>query len=61
MPSPSIAPAANKEINFIGESGGKVVLGNRNGLYDFDPVTGSFSNWRELNKKTGGSGIVSWN
>jgi ligand-binding sensor domain-containing protein/serine phosphatase RsbU (regulator of sigma subunit) len=55
------APAANKEINFIGESGGKVVLGNRNGLYDFDPVTGSFLNWRELNRKTGGSGIVSWN
>jgi ligand-binding sensor domain-containing protein len=53
------APEMNKEVNFIGESEGKVILGNRNGLYDFDPDTGNFSNWRDLNRKTGGSGIVS--
>jgi serine phosphatase RsbU (regulator of sigma subunit)/ligand-binding sensor domain-containing protein len=53
-------PSPYKEINYIGEFDGKVVMGTRNGLYDYNPVTGAFSNFRELNSKTGGSGIVSW-
>lgn len=53
-------PGKDKEISFIGESQGKIVLGTRNGLYDFDPVKGIFSNYRELNRKTGGSGITAW-
>jgi len=54
------SPSPYKEINFIGEYAGKVVMGTRNGLYDYDPGTGSFSNYRDLNRKTGGSGIISW-
>ncbi len=53
-------PSPDKEINFIGESQGKIVMGTRNGLYDFDAATGSFTNFHELNRKTGGSGIISW-
>jgi serine phosphatase RsbU (regulator of sigma subunit)/ligand-binding sensor domain-containing protein len=53
-------PSPYKEINFIGEFAGKIVMGTRNGLYDYDTGTGSFSNFRELNRKTGGSGIISW-
>ncbi len=54
------SPVNDKEINYIGESQGRVLMGTRNGLYDYDPTTGTFSNYRELNKKTGGSGITSW-
>ncbi|MCU0377094.1 MAG: SpoIIE family protein phosphatase [Bacteroidales bacterium] len=53
-------PPLQKEINFIGESQGRVIMGTRNGLFDFDPLTGTFGNFMELNRKTGGSGIVSW-
>ncbi|MRR22061.1 hypothetical protein EG830_03660, partial [bacterium] len=53
-------PEINREITFIGTSGGKVVMGTRSGLYDYDPGTGSFTNYRNLTSKTGGSGIVSW-
>lgn len=53
-------PAANKEISFIGETEGRTVMGTRNGLFDFDPVTGTFSDFRELNRRTGGSGIISY-
>ncbi len=53
-------PEANMEINFIGTIGDQVVMGTRNGLYDFNPGTGSFSNYRPLSGRTGGSGIVSW-
>lgn len=53
-------PSPYKEINFIGEFAGNVVMGTRNGLYDYDPAAGGFSNFRELNGKTGGSGIISW-
>lgn len=53
-------PEADREISFIGTSGGKTVMGTRNGLYDYDRATGSFTNYRHLTGKTGGSGIVSW-
>jgi len=53
-------PPLQKEINFIGESQGRVIMGTRSGLYDFDPSTGTFGGFRELNRQTGGSGIVSW-
>ncbi len=53
-------PETNKEINFIGSIGTRVVMGTRNGLYDFSPLSGSFSDYRPLAGKTGGSGISSW-
>lgn len=53
-------PSFQKEINFIGESQGRVIMGTRNGFYDFDPATGTFGSFSELNRKTGGSGIISW-
>lgn len=53
-------PAAHREINFIGMSGGKTVMGTRNGLYDFNPETGVFANYRPLTARTGGTGIASW-
>ncbi|MDF1558929.1 MAG: SpoIIE family protein phosphatase [Bacteroidales bacterium] len=53
-------PAAHKEINFIGMSGGKRVMGTRNGLYDYNPETGEFENFRPLTARTGGTGIASW-
>jgi serine phosphatase RsbU (regulator of sigma subunit) len=53
-------PETNREINFIGSIGEQVVMGTRNGLYDYNPVSGSFSNYRPLSGRTGGSGIASW-
>ncbi len=53
-------PDANKEINYIGDAGGQIVTGTRNGLYDFSPETGAFTNFRNLTARTGGSGIASW-
>ncbi|MBE0668286.1 MAG: hypothetical protein IH593_11545, partial [Bacteroidales bacterium] len=53
-------PGEDGEISFIGETGGEVVMGTRKGLYKFDPSTGRFSDYRDLNSVTGGSGIVSW-
>lgn len=53
-------PEKDKEISYIGETGGKVVMGTRNGIYDFDPVKGVFSNYRGLTDRTGGSGITAW-
>ena len=54
------SPGENREISFIGEGYNKVIMGTRTGLYDFDPETGRFSNFRDLNRKTGGSGITAW-
>jgi len=54
-------PGADREITYIGETSGGIVMGTRSGLYDFNPATGSFGNYRDLNKKTGGSGITTWN
>ena len=53
-------PPSNKAINFIGMSGDQIVMGTRNGLWDFSTVTGSFSGFRPLSVRTGGSGISSW-
>jgi serine phosphatase RsbU (regulator of sigma subunit)/ligand-binding sensor domain-containing protein len=53
-------PETNWEINFIGSIGNQVVMGTRNGLYDYNPLSGSFSNYRLLAGRTGGSGIASW-
>lgn len=53
-------PATGKEINYIGEREGKVILGNRNGMGNFDPSTGLFGGYRNLNVVTGGTGIISW-
>lgn len=53
-------PETNKEINFIGSIGKQVLMGTRNGLYDYSPVSGTFSNYRPLAGRTGGSGIASW-
>ncbi len=53
-------PGADREITYIGETSDGIVMGTRSGLYDFNPATGSFGNYRDLNKKTGGSGITSW-
>lgn len=53
-------PDADREISFIGTAGGQVVMGTRSGLYDYDPLAGSFDNYRNLASRTGGSGIVSW-
>ncbi len=53
-------PETNREINFIGETGSQIVMGTRNGLYDYSRQTGAFSNYRNLSAKTGGSGIASW-
>ncbi len=53
-------PEANKEITFIGTAGAKTIAGTRNGLYDFNPLTGSFTGFLPLTAKTGGSGISSW-
>ncbi|MCA1741883.1 MAG: SpoIIE family protein phosphatase, partial [Bacteroidales bacterium] len=53
-------PEENSEINFIGTIGDQVVMGTRNGLHDFNPGSGSFSNYRSLAGRTGGSGIASW-
>lgn len=53
-------PPSNKEINFIGVSGGQMLIGTRNGLWDFNTVTGNFSGFRPLAAMTGGSGISSW-
>jgi ligand-binding sensor domain-containing protein/serine phosphatase RsbU (regulator of sigma subunit) len=53
-------PDNNKEITFVGSLGGKTVAGTRSGLWDFDPETGSFSGFRSLAGRTGGSGINSW-
>ena len=53
-------PETNREINFIGSIGEQVVMGTRNGLYDYNPVSGSFSNYRPFSGRTGGSGIASW-
>jgi ligand-binding sensor domain-containing protein/serine phosphatase RsbU (regulator of sigma subunit) len=53
-------PPSNKEINFIDVSGGQMIMGTRNGLWNFNTVTGNFSDFRPLSVKTGGSGISSW-
>ncbi len=53
-------PETDWEINFIGSIGSLVVMGTRNGLYDYDPASGSFTNFRPLAGRTGGSGIASW-
>lgn len=53
-------PATNREITFIGRSGDGLVAGTRNGLMDFNPATGLFSDFRNLSVRTGGSGIASW-
>jgi ligand-binding sensor domain-containing protein/serine phosphatase RsbU (regulator of sigma subunit) len=53
-------PPSNKAINFIGVAGGQMIMGTRNGLWDFSTVTGSFSGFRPLSARTGGSGISSW-
>jgi serine phosphatase RsbU (regulator of sigma subunit)/ligand-binding sensor domain-containing protein len=53
-------PDANREVNFIGNTGSQVVMGTRSGLYDFNPATGNFTDYRNLTAKTGGSGIASW-
>ncbi len=54
------SPDRDKEAHYIGQRDGQVVVGTRNGLYDFDPVTGIFSNYLQLTSKTGGMGISSW-
>jgi ligand-binding sensor domain-containing protein/serine phosphatase RsbU (regulator of sigma subunit) len=53
-------PPSNKAINFIGVAGSQMIMGTRNGLWDFSTVTGSFSGFRPLSARTGGSGISSW-
>ncbi len=53
-------PDTDREVHFIGKGEGKIVLGTRNGLYDFDPRTGLFSDYRSLAAKTGGLGISAW-
>ena len=53
-------PEADKEITYIGRAGTQVVAGTRSGLFDFDPLTGSFTRFRNLSARTGGSGITSW-
>jgi len=53
-------PDMDREVHFIGESGGQIIVGTRNGLLDFDRRTGIFSNYRQLTTKTGGTGITSW-
>lgn len=53
-------PGADREIAYIGETSDGIVIGTRSGLYDFNAATGIFGNYRDLNKKTGGSGITSW-
>ena len=37
-----------------------MLMGTRNGLWDFNIVTGNFSGFRPLAAMTGGSGISSW-
>jgi len=53
-------PETNREITFIGSTGGKAIAGTRSGFYYFNPLTGSFTGFRNLTAKTGGSGIASW-
>jgi len=53
-------PEANKEITFIGLSGEQVLAGTRTGIHNFNPRTGSFSGFRSITSKTGGSGISTW-
>lgn len=53
-------PDAHKEINFIGISGEKTVMGTRNGLYEYHPEKGVFDNYLALTSRTGGTGIASW-
>lgn len=53
-------PVTNREITYTGAFGGKVIAGTRNGMYDFNLQTGSFTNFRPLTAKTGGSAIASW-
>ncbi len=54
------APDTEKEITFIGLAGESAVAGTRNGVWSFDPVTGSFAGFRRLVQLTGGSAISSW-
>lgn len=53
-------PESDKEITYIGRAGTQVVAGTRNGLFNFDPFTGEFTQYRNIAAKTGGSGITSW-
>ncbi|MCU0460285.1 MAG: SpoIIE family protein phosphatase [Bacteroidales bacterium] len=53
-------PETSREITYIGASGRQVIAGTRSGLYEFNLQTGSFTNFRPLTAKTGGSGIASW-
>jgi ligand-binding sensor domain-containing protein/serine phosphatase RsbU (regulator of sigma subunit) len=53
-------PETTREITFIGAAGSQVIAGTRSGLFDFNPLTGSFENFRPLSGRTGGSGIASW-
>ncbi len=53
-------PPTDKEIIFIGMAGESAVAGTRNGLWSFDPQSGSFTGFRRLTPATGGSPISSW-
>jgi serine phosphatase RsbU (regulator of sigma subunit)/ligand-binding sensor domain-containing protein len=53
-------PSFNKEVRFIGSDGKKIIMGNRQGIFDFNPVTGQFSDFRNLSSKLGGAPISAW-
>jgi len=53
-------PTFSKEIRFIGSDGAKIIMGNRQGIFNFNPVTGQFSDFRNLSQKLGGAQISAW-
>ena len=53
-------PDTDREVHFIGEAGQRRVIGTRNGIYNFDQRTGTFSGYRHLTAGTGSTGITSW-
>lgn len=53
-------PSFSKEVRFIGSDGKKIIMGNRQGLFNFEPSTGRFSDFRNLTPRLGGSAINAW-
>jgi ligand-binding sensor domain-containing protein/serine phosphatase RsbU (regulator of sigma subunit) len=53
-------PSSNKEIRFIGSDGGRIIMGNRTGVFNFDPLTGRFYDFKNISSKLNGASVSSW-
>jgi ligand-binding sensor domain-containing protein/serine phosphatase RsbU (regulator of sigma subunit) len=53
-------PSFSKEIRFIGSDGTRIIMGNRQGIFNFNPVTCQFSDFRNLSSGLGGAPISAW-